>query len=115
MGKTQDIGREAEEHAATLLARAGLQPIRRNYRCRGGEIDLVMRDGQCLVFVEVRRRSHGGFGGALYSIDQRKRSRVILAARHYLATSGWNGPCRFDVVGFDQGRQAQWIRDAFTT
>ena len=73
-----------------------------------------MRDGECLVFVEVRQRSHGGFGGALYSIDQRKRSKVILAARHYLATSGWKGPCRFDVVGFDQGQQGQWIRDAFT-
>jgi putative endonuclease len=115
MGKTQDIGREAEERAAALLERQGLLPVRRNYRCRGGEIDLVMRDGDCLVFVEVRHRSHGRFGGALYSIDEHKRRRVILAAHHYLATSGWNGPCRFDVVGFDQERQGLWIRDAFTT
>jgi putative endonuclease len=114
MGKSQAIGREAEERAATWLAQQGLHPVRRNYRCRGGEIDLVMRDGECLVFVEVRSRSHGGYGGALSSIDQHKRRRIILAARHYLATSGWGGPCRFDVVGFDQGRQGQWIRDAFS-
>ena len=113
MAKTQDIGRDAEDRAEALLATHGLQPISRNYRCRGGEIDLVMRDQEALVFVEVRYRSNASFGGALSSIDQRKCQRLILAARHYLARSGWTGPCRFDVVGFDRGSEAHWIRDAF--
>lgn len=114
MAQTQAIGRDAEDRALAALARQGLRVVARNYRCRGGEIDLVMRDGDCLVFVEVRFRRRADFGGALSSVDRRKQQRLILAARHYLASSGWSGPCRFDVVGIDRGREAQWIRDAFS-
>jgi len=96
-----------------MLKHRGLHPLARNYRCRGGEIDLVMRDGEHLVFVEVRYRSHRGFGGAAASVDLRKQRRVILAARHYLLSNNWPGPCRFDVVAFDQDRGGRWIRDAF--
>ena len=113
MGRTQDVGRDAETRAEALLTGSGLRPVMRNYRCRGGEIDLVMRDGEHLVFVEVRYRGHSGYGGALSSIGGNKRRRLVLAARHYLMTSGWQGPCRFDVVGFDRDQQGQWIRDAF--
>jgi putative endonuclease len=114
MAQTQAIGREAENRALEALVGHGLQAVARNYRCRGGEIDLVMRDGNCLVFVEVRYRRRDDFGGALSSVDRRKQQRLILAARHYLASSGWSGPCRFDVVGIDRGREARWIRDAFS-
>lgn len=115
MPKTQAIGRDAESRAQTALTRHGLRPVARNYRCRGGEIDLIMRDGEIVVFVEVRYRSRDDFGGAIASVDQRKQQRLILAARHYLATSGWTGPCRFDVVGLDGRHEAMWIRDAFST
>jgi putative endonuclease len=114
MGRTQQAGREAEARAESMLRRNGLVLLVRNYRCRAGEIDLVMRDADQLVFVEVRYRSHGGFGGALCSVGATKQRKLICAAQHYLMSTDWQGPCRFDVVGFDRGQTGQWIRDAFT-
>jgi putative endonuclease len=114
MARTQAVGREAEHLAQKLLARQGLTAVASNYRCRGGEIDLIMRDGDSLVFIEVRYRSRDDFGGALSSVDRRKQERLILAARHYLAGSGWSGPCRFDVVAIGGRSGAEWIRDAFS-
>ena len=115
MGHTQEVGQRAEDRAQARLIAHGLQPVTRNYRCRGGEIDLVMRDGDCLVFVEVRFRRSNSFGGALSSIDARKQRRLTLAAQHYLARHGWQGPCRFDVMAFDSESRETWIRDAFAT
>ena len=111
----QRTGREAEESACRELQRRGLRVLQRNYRVRGGEIDIVAQDGGTLVFVEVRRRSHAGWGGAAASVDARKRIRIVHAARHYLARAGAEVAamaCRFDVVAFDSGRM-RWIRDAF--
>ena len=113
MKKTLDLGRDAETRAEAMLKRAGLKTVTRNFRCRGGEIDLVMRDGEHLVFVEVRYRSHSDFGGAAGSIGTKKQRRVILAAGHFLQSSRWSGPCRFDVVAFEHGHDGHWIRDAF--
>jgi putative endonuclease len=107
-------GAAAEALAAGFLARHGLAILERNYRCRGGEIDLVARDGATLVFVEVRYRRSGRFGGAAASVDARKQARVLLAARHYLAARG-DVPCRCDVVALDAldpGR-IEWIKNAF--
>jgi len=106
------MGAEAELTAANYLTGRGLRLVKRNYRCRGGEIDLVMRDGPTLVFVEVRARSGSGFGGAAESITAVKQGRIILAARHYLATHGRDEPCRFDAVLIQAGR-IEWIRSAF--
>lgn len=103
-----------------MLVRRGLTLLARNYRCRRGEIDLVMRDADTLVFVEVRRRSSRAFGGALDSVDARKRARLVAAAEHFLMTRriGDDRPCRFDVVAID-GRPPhtaiEWLRDAFET
>jgi len=113
MRKTRDLGTDAETRAEAMLMHEGLHPVARNYRCRGGEIDLVMRDRDHMVFVEVRYRSHGGYGGAAASIGPGKQQRLVLAARHYLMSSGWSGPCRFDVVAFEGAREGHWIRDAF--
>ena len=113
MGKTaHSLGAEAENQAAAYLARRGLKPVARNFRCQGGEIDLVMADGPVLVFVEVRARKAAGFGGAAESITARKQARIILAARHYLARHGLDVPCRFDAVLLDDG-DLSWIRNAF--
>lgn len=104
-------GSDAEELAARHLARHGLKIVERNYRCRGGEIDLVCRDGATLVFVEVRLRSNRNFGGAAASITPAKQQRLIRAAGHYLA--GKPMPvCRFDAVLLD-GQSIEWIRSAF--
>ena len=105
-------GREAEQAAADYLAARGLRIVARNFRVRGGEIDLIARDGATLVFVEVRQRRNADFGGAAASITAAKRRRLILAARHYLAGHG-EAPCRFDCV-LAEGGQLCWLRDAFS-
>ena len=104
-------GREAEERAARHLERCGLRVIERNFRIRGGEIDLICRDGRTLVFVEVRLRSRADFGGAAASITAGKRRRIVLAARHYLAGKA-DCDCRFDCVLID-GEQLEWMPNAF--
>jgi putative endonuclease len=115
MGKAaQSIGAVAERRAAEYLVRQGLRLIASNYRCRGGEIDLIMGDGNVLVFVEVRARAASRFGGAAESITAGKRARIILAARHYLASTGMDVPCRFDALLLDAGTLA-WIKSAFET
>ena len=103
----------AEEQAARFLAARGLKVLARNYRCRGGEIDLVCRDGATLVFVEVRLRTHRGYGGAAASITPMKQRRIVLAANHYLAGKPLPA-CRFDAVLLD-GTRIDWIRNAFET
>ena len=110
----EDSGAQAERHAAEHLARHGLQLVERNFRCRGGEVDLVMRDAEHLVFVEVRFRSTRAFGGPLESVDGHKQRRIITAAKHYLARHRHDRPCRFDVVGIDATGRIDWIRDAFS-
>lgn len=107
-------GQAAEALAARFLEAHGLRVVERNFRVRGGEIDLVCRDGRTLVFVEVRLRTHRGFGGAAGSIDARKRQRLILAARHYLMRAPL-AECRFDCVLLDRldPTAIDWIRNAF--
>ena len=104
-------GARAEEQAARFLAGRGLKILARNYRCRGGEIDLVCRDGATLVFVEVRLRTNRDFGGAAASITPAKQRRIVLAASHYLAGKPLPA-CRFDAVLLD-GADIDWIRNAF--
>ena len=110
----QRDGAAAEDLAAAYLARNGLAILARNYRCRGGEIDLVAREGATLVFVEVRYRRSLAFGGAGGSVDARKQARILLAARRYLAGQG-DVACRCDVVALDalDPARIEWIRDAF--
>ncbi|MCX8087624.1 MAG: YraN family protein [Rhodocyclaceae bacterium] len=107
----QAIGAAAEERAARHLAAEGLVILARNFRVKGGELDLVCRDGKTTVFVEVRRRARAEFGGAAASITAAKQKRLILAARHWLARHG-EGPCRFDCV-LIEGDRLEWIKDAF--
>jgi putative endonuclease len=115
LAKTHDTtttrGREGETLAASHLARHGLRLVARNFRIRGGEIDLICRDGRTLVFVEVRLRRRRDFGGAAASITVAKQRRIVLAARHYLAGRP-ECDCRFDCVLLD-GERIEWLRDAF--
>jgi putative endonuclease len=106
-------GEEAEELATRYLSRQGLVVLARNYRTRFGEV-VVAREGETLVFVEVRARTWSAFGGAAASIDAGKQRRIIAAARHYLARLRTEPACRFDVLTL-QGPEAApaWIRGAF--
>jgi putative endonuclease len=112
-------GQIAEQMAEAHLNAAGLRTLARNFRCRGGELDLVCHDGKSVVFVEVRLRGRSDFGGAAASITPRKQARIVLAARHWLAQAGRlaNAPCRFDVVLLDalDSTRIEWIRGAFDT
>ncbi|MFO1406464.1 MAG: YraN family protein [Steroidobacteraceae bacterium] len=115
---TTVVGRRGEDTALRHLESAGLELLARNYRCRAGEIDLVMREGATLVLVEVRRRADGAWGGAAASVGARKQRRLVVAARHLLqARPALRAmPARFDVVAIDGPDDApvvEWIRDAF--
>ncbi len=108
-------GVQAELWAARFLQRQGLRLLAQNYRCRVGEIDLIMQDGVTLVFIEVRMRSNPAFGGAAASIDSHKRQRVIRTAQHYLSSLPSLPPCRFDALLMEgpDGLNAQWLKNAF--
>jgi putative endonuclease len=108
----QVAGAGAEDEAARFLASRGLTIVARNFRTRLGEIDVIARDGATLVFVEVRYRATGAFGGALESITASKRSRIVAAAHQFLAKLGAEPPCRFDVVLLE-GESTRWIPAAF--
>ncbi len=105
------LGDEAERVAENFLARHKLRTIARNWRCRLGELDLICDDGGTLVFVEVRRRSGGRFGGAAASITPQKQARLVAAAQHYLASLPRTPPCRFDAVLLDGDKPPQWLKN----
>lgn len=115
---SRDSGQSAEAYAESHLQRQGLRLLRRNWSCRGGELDLVMLDGDTVVFVEVRYRRYNAWGGALESVDLRKQQKLIHAAQLFLQqeSSLAKRPCRFDVVAISQAGEEQelnWIRNAF--
>jgi putative endonuclease len=108
-------GDAAEELAANYLVGQGLKLVSRNYRCRFGEIDLILKDGKVTVFAEVRLRGDSRFGGGAASVTARKQQRLIAAAQHYLAGQRSLPPCRFDVITLDRLELSRinWIKDAF--
>ena len=108
-------GLDAEAFAEEFLVKQGLHIIQRNFRVKGGEIDLICRDGNTVVFVEVRLRANGNFGGAAASITSHKQRRLILAARYWLMVNG-ECPCRFDCVLLSKldSVSIEWLRGAFS-
>jgi putative endonuclease len=109
-------GATVEAAARAHLRAAGLEDVAANARYRRGELDLVMRDGDTLVFVEVRYRRDARFGGGAASIDLRKRRKLVIAAQLFLAMHPqWaQQPCRFDVVEAEgEPPRLHWLRDAF--
>jgi putative endonuclease len=107
------VGSEKEQVGCRYLEDRGLRLVERNYRCRHGELDLVMRDGATLVFVEVRFRRSTRFGGAAESVDGHKQQRLTAAAGHYLQRHPSPLACRFDVLAIGAGDHIDWIKDAF--
>ncbi|OUS09512.1 YraN family protein [Gammaproteobacteria bacterium 54_18_T64] len=126
-GDKANTGASAETLACDYLKAQGLEIIERNYRTRRGEIDIIARDAEALVFIEVRLRSNPRFGGAAHSIDTRKQARLISAAQHYLLKTGLTDaqPCRFDAICMNtiasaaatksssENNSIEWLRDAF--
>lgn len=118
-GHYRSVGDRAERFAKRYLAGHGLQLVAENFRCRLGEIDLIMRDRDCIVFVEVRFRSARRLTSAAFTVDARKRRKLIRTAAVFLSTDAafTASASRFDVVGIDENargrRRVRWIRDAF--
>ncbi|MDM7455778.1 MAG: YraN family protein [Tepidimonas sp.] len=116
-------GDAAEALALQYLLGRGLRLVRRNVRSPGrggGEVDLIMAESDgTLVFVEVRQRGRGEYGGAAASIGRTKQRRIVFAARHFLARLPQVPPCRFDAVlvdgelGATQPPRIEWVRGAF--
>jgi putative endonuclease len=115
------LGDEYEDRAISLIQNEGLCLLERNFRGKSGEIDIIAREGDQLVFVEVRGRSNRHFDSAAGSVNSRKQQRLVRTAQLYLQQRPhWvNMPCRFDVIAFEPPQsgtcgQIRWIRAAFT-
>ncbi len=111
-------GKQAETSACKYLQTQGLTLVARNYLCKRGEIDLIMRDKNSTVFVEVRYRRNDRFGNGAESVDWRKQAKLLTTAEHYLQQhpKAAQSACRFDVVAIttENGQQTiDWIVDAF--
>jgi putative endonuclease len=104
----------AEKKALAYLREQGLTLLHQNYYCRFGEVDLIMLDEDTLVFIEVRYRKNGDFGGALASINQSKQRKIIKTASHYLTQLTSEPYCRFDAIALnDSDNTPLWVKDAF--
>lgn len=108
---TQEQGQAAEQRALQFLQERGCRLVLANFQCKVGEIDLIVRDGPVLVFVEVRERAGATHGGAAASITRVKIGRLVRAAQTYLQRCPSVPPCRIDVIAIDAGR-IDWLRDA---
>ena len=109
-------GSQAELQACEYLLARGLKLVEKNYRCKRGEIDLIMRDGNSLVFVEVRYRKNFDYGGAAASITAKKQEKLQLTALHYMQHRSGQCNVRFDVIaitGTGRQQQLEWISNAF--
>ena len=109
-------GKNAEQFARRYLEQQGMCLVESNYRCKAGEIDLIMQERDTLVFVEVRYRGSANFGSAAESITPAKQRKLLTTARHYLQHHRTSAPCRFDVVGITGQNgvdNIEWIKDAF--
>ncbi len=111
---TLHTGKSAEARAEKYLVARGLVLVARNFRRRQGEIDLVMRDGKTLVFIEVRYRKSDNYGSALETVTATKQQKIILAAQFYIQEQQIDDTVslRFDVIGIT-GDDIQWIKAAF--
>ena len=105
-------GEQVEKIVSNWLIKQGLFLVESRFRIFEGEIDLIMREHDILVFIEVRYRKNGFYGSALESINHTKCQKIIKTAQYYLQQTGWMGECRFDVVVIT-GRHCEWIKDAF--
>ena len=117
MPTSKALGDAGEQLALNYLEKNGLKLITRNFRQRGGEIDLIMQDEKVLVFIEVRRRQSEQFGSAIESVTYQKQQRIIQTAQYYIQQNNRSYPSyRFDVIGISpvsNDFNINWVKDAF--
>lgn len=115
---TRAIGKEIEDRVCNYLEKRGMKLIETNYQSHRGEIDLIMKDGEFIVFVEVRYRKRRDYGEAVATISRNKQQRIIRTAICYLQKENLfdKAPCRFDVVAVqsvENKLNIEWIKSAF--
>jgi len=112
----RDTGMQAEQLACEYLQQQGLTLVERNYHCRYGEIDLIMRQGKAIVLVEVRYRNNNRYGGAKASITPKKISKLQATALHYMQQHQVRGQMRFDVIAITGSPEPhiEWVRNAIS-
>ena len=114
---SKDVGNQAETQACRYLQKQGLTLIERNFNCKLGEIDLIMQDGEYVVFIEVRYRSDRGYGSAADSVTRQKQNKLIRTALYYLQNRALNNRAsRFDIIAIHPGKKnpdIDWIKNAF--
>ena len=116
MNLKPELGKKHEQLACEFLQARGLNLMERNYRCRLGELDLIMRDGSSVVFVEVRFRRNCRYGSPAETVNSAKQKRLIRTASLYLQSRRIDASCRFDVVavvGEAPDTTLRWIKNAF--
>jgi len=109
----RQIGTFYETCACEYLQEHGIRILKRNYRCKAGEIDIIGKDGNCIVFFEVKYRKSDEYGHALLAVDARKQNRICRCAAIYCMQNAWINMFRYDVIGIsDTG--IEWIKNAFS-
>ncbi|MGH1542034.1 MAG: YraN family protein [Arenicella sp.] len=116
------IGDRAESIAQEYLQKQGLRFVDKNFHCRQGEIDLIFKDKDTLVFIEVRYRKNSQYGHSFETVTQKKQQKILTAARHYLHKHKLTESVssRFDVIGIDDNNNSHsnekinWIKNAFS-
>jgi len=117
---TKETGDCWELYAEHFLKKNGLVLITKNFHCRQGEIDLVMQDGKCIVFVEVKYRKNNHFGGAISAVTTRKQQKIIKTASFFLhqqRLNEYNTAYRFDIVAIEgdiSNPKTDWLQNAFS-
>jgi putative endonuclease len=106
----QGLGRRGEELAARHLVANGYEIVARNWRCEVGEVDLVVRDGECLAFVEVRTRRGRSMGSPEESITAAKQARLVALGEAYVQAQEWDGDWRIDVVAVEMDLGGRLLR-----
>ncbi|MDI6781438.1 MAG: YraN family protein [bacterium] len=108
-----NLGRYGEEKAANYLIKQGIKILEKNYRCGYGEVDIIAKDRDTLVFVEVKTRKTSTYLSPFLAINKHKQLQISKVALHYLLEKKLKGiPCRFDVVTVVD-EEIQWIKGAF--
>lgn len=117
---TKEIGNSWELYAERYLVKNGLVLISKNFHCRLGEIDLIMKDGESFVFIEVKYRKNNQFGGAISAVTSNKQKKIIKTATFFLQQqrlNEYNTACRFDVVAIEGDKnqpKIHWLKNAFS-
>jgi putative endonuclease len=106
----QALGRRGEDLAARHLAAKGYEIVARNWRCENGELDLVARDSDCLVMVEVRTRRGQALGAPEESVTLGKQARLVTLGQAYVLEIGWLGDWRIDVIAIEMDRRGRLLR-----